>query len=134
MILRKSKLRHTFSEMDFLIAEAVTLLEGERCAQCGLPKWICQSNDPDIEIDLVKEECNAVRKKAKREEKDQKDKKDTAGVAYGFEPYTHSGTPLEQFREPFYRERNEKYEEKVAMRPVLPREHPPDWRPQEEAS
>ncbi|MDF2698228.1 MAG: hypothetical protein K0S65_6611 [Labilithrix sp.] len=70
-----------------------------------------------------------MRKKANYEErKKDKDKRD--GVIVGIEAFAHSDTPLEDFRAPFYEQKQAEREEVAATRIIRPREHPPGWTPE----
>lgn len=94
----------------------------ERCKQCGEPRWVCQSNDPDIGFDILVEECHATQARERAEKKRNKGKKEVpAGIALGTEPYTYSGAPLEDLRAPFYTEKQKEREEKLKLRPSIPR-------------
>lgn len=74
----------------------------ERCGQCGQPRYVCQSDDPDIGFQLRVEECNATQVRARAEESREKKKKSAAGISLSTEPYTHSGADLDAFRDPYY--------------------------------
>ncbi|MGO2150803.1 MAG: hypothetical protein ACTH32_06335 [Microbacterium gubbeenense] len=112
--------------MDLLLAEAEQILEMERCPQCGNPRYVCQSDDPDIDFRIYDEECNAMRKKAKYESrKSKKDNADRDGIIVGVEAYVHSSTPLDQFRDPYYEEQIKLREVREQERPVRPRDLPP---------
>lgn len=105
--------------------EAESLIELERCSQCGQPRWICQNDDPDIAFAIQVETCNAIRAKERAEKARSKRNKDAeVGVALGIEAYTYSQTPLDDFREPFYEQAQKDREKRASERPVRPREKP----------
>lgn len=111
---------------DLLLAEAEALVELERCGQCGQPRYICQSDDPDIAFDIRTETCNATQARAKAEKTRNKGKKPEnipAGVLLGTEPYTYSQRPLESLRDTYYEQQQKNYENKVEQRPVRPRDN-----------
>jgi hypothetical protein len=128
VILGKQK-SGTPGKWDLLLANAETILDLERCPQCNQPKYVCQNEDPDIEFRVYDETCHATAKRV-RYEKSKADSKGRDGVAVGVEAYTHSGTPLDQFRGPFYEIEYERRREREAARPIIPREHPPGWKPE----
>jgi len=99
-------------------------VESERCSQCGLLRYQCQSDDPDIGFDIRAEECHATQARVKAEkQRTRGGKKDPKpGVVLGADPFTHSRTPLEQLRIPFYEQKAKEREQKEAERPVRPRD------------
>ena len=122
------------TKWDLLLAEAEKTLEMERCPQCGNPRWVCQSDDSDIDFRVYDETCNAMRKKQQQEEKNSKKKGDRSGIIVGVEAYTHSDTPLVEFREPFYLDKERSRAASEEGRVVRPREHPPGWTPESDES
>lgn len=113
------------SRWDLLLAEAEKLVELERCVQCGQPRYICQSTDPDIAFDIRTEVCNATQARDRAEKARNKGKKPEnipVGVTLGADPYTYSQTPLDDLRESFYIQQAKERESKVALRPVRPRD------------
>lgn len=91
------------------------IVEAERCGQCGQPRYICQSDDPDIGFHLRLEECNATQKRLRFEEARSKKKKEAAGIAVGTEPFTYSGAELDSFRDPFYEAKLKERAEEEAL-------------------
>jgi hypothetical protein len=114
-----------------LLAKASAILDAERCGSCGRPKYVCQNVDNDIAFRVYEETCYATRERVKHEEK-KKDAKDRAGVSVAVEPYTYSRTPLEDFRLPFYEREADRASKRDAARPVIPREGPPTYTPEDE--
>lgn len=124
-MLGKQKKTGAPSEWDLLLAEAEVLVEMERCKQCMQPRYICQSDDPDIAFDIRVETCNATQARDKAEKSRNKGKKDApVGVLLGTEPYSYSQTPLEMFRNSFYETQGVERAKKVELRPVRPRDKP----------
>lgn len=98
------------------------LVEKERCGQCGEPRWVCQSDDPDIDFEIIVEECHATQARDRAEKSRNKGKKEApAGIALGTEPYTYSRTPIDNLREAFYEQKTKERDEKLKTRPVIPR-------------
>lgn len=106
------------SKWDLLLAQAEHLLESERCPQCGNPRYICQSDDNDIDFYLYDEVCNATQKRLKHEKRKEKENRD--GIVVGTEAYTYSGTDLTSFRDGYYEgeiaKRDRREEEREEMR------------------
>ncbi|MEV5068951.1 hypothetical protein MRBLMI12_000508 [Microbacterium sp. LMI12-1-1.1] len=73
-----------------------------------------------------------MRKKARFEES-KKDKKGREGTIVGIEAYTLSATELDEFRSPFYQQKEAERAEVLAARVIRPREHPPGWTPEDDA-
>ncbi len=123
MILGKHKVGGP-RKWDLLLAEAEFIVESERCPQCGLLRYQCQSDDPDIAFQIRTETCNATRARAKAEKAMTKDGKKDApvGTVLGADAYTYSKTPLEQLRVPFYEEQSKRQEALEKERPYRPRD------------
>lgn len=82
-------------------------MQDERCPQCGLPKYICQNEDNDVQFRVEEERCSAQAaednyRNPSRGRKGGKEKEIPAGVALRPVPYTDSGRPLSELREPYY--------------------------------
>lgn len=60
MILGKDN-RKPWSQMDIALATAHQLLENERCAQCGMYVWMCHTEDPDMQFEIIEDSCNATK-------------------------------------------------------------------------
>lgn len=110
-------------EWDYLLAFTEALVASEQCAQCGRPKWICQNDDSDIDFRVFEEECSAMAAKARHEKRNEG--KEKPGIAIGMEHYTHSRTPMEQFRRPWLDAQGKKADTRLAERRILPRDAPP---------
>ena len=59
MILHKQPSK-PWNKHDFLLLEAYQILEEERCGQCGLPKYICHSEDPEVRFRIEEDQCAAM--------------------------------------------------------------------------
>ena len=57
-----------WDEHDFLLHEAYAILESERCNQCGIPRYICHNDDPNVEFEMVEDSCVATARKDQFEE------------------------------------------------------------------
>lgn len=91
-----------WSKWDYVTAEGYEIVQRERCPQCGLPRWVCGSDDERIQFRIKKDSCAAIEKKAAHEERHKKDK-DEPGLTIRPEPYTTDDSDLIDFREPYYR-------------------------------
>jgi hypothetical protein len=112
LILGKDS-RKPWGKWDLLIAEAYQILQTERCSQCGLPVWICHSEDSDIEFDLVEETCFATRERETVHEADSKSAgyEEPKGTVAHPVPFTRSKKPMEYaMRDEYYVWRAEKRE------------------------
>lgn len=123
MIIGKHK-KGVPGKWDLLLAEAEHMVESERCPQCGNLRYICQSDDPDIAFQIRKEECHATQAREREEKKQTRGGKKEApsGVILGADPYTYSGTALDDLRIPFYETQVKQREQIEAARPVRPRD------------
>lgn len=105
-LFRKHKPRKaTWTEWDYLLVEAVHQLENERC-HCGLPVYICHSEDPRVRFRVEEDTCEA--KKAvelfeEREKKRDADYKAPPGQALRPVPYTTDGSDFVDYRDEYYR-------------------------------
>jgi hypothetical protein len=109
LILGKDS-RKPWGKWDLLIAEAYQILQSERCGQCGLPIWICHSEDSDIEFDLIDDTCFATRERETVQEADSKSAgyEMPKGTVSHPVPFTRSKKPMEyEMREEYYVRRAE---------------------------
>jgi hypothetical protein len=84
-------------EFDFLLVEAIQILEDETCRECGNPIWICRNEDAhNVGFKVKTNKCFAVAELEKWQER--KDKQKTKKKEYGESPYvvpyTYDGSPL----------------------------------------
>ncbi len=73
----------------------------ERCSQCGLPMYVCQNEDNEIQFRIEERQCAAIVAKSRYEELHKEDKR--AGISLIPEPYSTEGRDLTDYREPYYR-------------------------------
>lgn len=95
-----------WNKHDFLILEAYQILEDERCGQCGLPRYICHSEDNEVRFRIEEDTCAAmVDKEAYEEQKrgSNSDYKPPLGTRLHPVPYMNDGTDFTRLREPYYR-------------------------------
>jgi hypothetical protein len=118
MILKKTKLAHTWLPIDFMIAEAYQMLQSERCPQCGLPVYICHSTDRRLRIEIREDTCEVEVEKERREEviKTSNDGKLPEGTVLRVEPYMVDGSDLVELREPYWEQENARRSELELVR------------------
>lgn len=113
-LFRKRKPQQTkWGEWDYLLVEAVQQLENERC-RCGLPIYICHSDDPHIRFRVEEDVCEAKRVVDAFEERQQKsDPKYKAphGTALRPIPYTTDDSDFVSYRDDYYRSDYERRQE-----------------------
>ncbi|WP_025157275.1 hypothetical protein [Leifsonia aquatica] len=102
---KKHPHKAAWSEWDYLLVEAVQSLEAERC-RCGLPVYICHSDDPRIRFRVEEDECEAQKAVDIFEEREQKrageNWKKPHGVALRPVPYTTDGSDFASYRDSYY--------------------------------
>lgn len=64
-----------WTRYDFLLIEAIQVLQDETCPMCGQPIWLCRSDDPNVNIKIRKAKCNVTAEVDKKRAKDEKSKK-----------------------------------------------------------
>jgi|AntAceMinimDraft_7_1070363.scaffolds.fasta_scaffold01931_6 hypothetical protein len=84
-----------WNEFDFLLVEAMQILQDETCNQCGNPIWICRNEEANnVGFKIKKSKCFAQAELDKHREKEEKKK--TSKKAYGetdyASAYTYDGT------------------------------------------
>lgn len=93
-----------FTEWDYALNEAVDRLEDERC-HCGLPVYICHSDDPHIRIRVEEDTCEAT--KAVENYEEMKGKSDgykkPPGTTLRPVPYTTNGKDFTDYRDDYFR-------------------------------
>lgn len=93
--------RKRWSKLDVLVMQAYQIVEEERCSQCGLPRYLCHSDDPRLQVRIKEDSCYAKQEVDKYEEGRKEGSK--SGSAYP-EFYTTDGTPLTDFRALYYKQ------------------------------
>ena len=103
-ILRKNA-NGRWSEYDFLLAEAVELLESEYCQRCGQPRYLCHNESDEIRFRVRDGHCLATEQIEHRQKRNAEQKGyDPAGVNLIAVPYSVIGKPLSEYRDPYYEE------------------------------
>jgi hypothetical protein len=90
---------------DFLLIEAFEILEAERCGQCGLPKYICHSDDFEVRFRIEEDQCAAMVEKESYEERargSDTSYKPPLGTRLHPVPYMNDDTDFTRLREPYY--------------------------------
>lgn len=116
MFRKKHPFKASWSEWDYLLVEAVHRLESERC-RCGLPVYICHSDDPKIRFRVEEDVCEATRAVDLYEENQRRgnDKyKAPAGSTLRPVPYTIDGSDFTRYRDDYYSAESERYESVMA--------------------
>jgi hypothetical protein len=113
--------RKPWDKWDRLLMAAYQILEGERCPQCGMYRWICANEDGDIRFRLEHDYCGA--RALVDRENDQNSRRQNYKQPHGEtlrpEPYTASGADLSDFREPYYHAEFERREAiEASLRPA----------------
>jgi len=98
-------------ELDFLLVEAMQILEEETCPDCGSPIWICRNDFAgNIGFKVKTTVCYARAELEKWQELEEKKK--TSKKKYGQSPYTipytYDGSDMPS-RMQFYKELNQKH-------------------------
>jgi len=105
--------RKKWGKWDFLLAKAYQRYLDEQCPQCGMPVYICHSEDNRIEFKVTKDVCFAtadVEAAQKRASKERGDRGAEPGARFVPEPriipVEGAGDDLElsDFRAPYYRD------------------------------
>jgi hypothetical protein len=102
---------------DYSLFDAVHRVDDELCRECGLPVYICRSEESDIQIDVRVDYCAGdVAIERKRKSLTPEGGVPPSGATYSAEPYSLSGKPLSSYREPYWtgvlEARKEKAEER----------------------
>lgn len=96
--------------MDFLLVEAMQILEDETCPECGSPIWVCRNEfASNIGFKVRTSICYAraeLERWQEQEEKKKSSKKDY-GVSPYTVPYTYDGSAMPS-RMQFYKDFSEK--------------------------
>lgn len=104
-ILRSGNANGPWKEYDYLLAEALEIVESESCQMCGSPKWLCHSDSDEIQFRVTDDHCYASERVERRQKRNAEDKDyDGAGVRLQAVPYSTTGKPLSEYRESYYRE------------------------------
>ncbi len=93
--------REPWSREDVTLMTAYQILEGEKCSQCGLPSWQCQSEDRELMVRIKEHTCFVKAELDKRHEA--KDHKTPPGVTLYPELYRRDDKPLHKMRSEYYK-------------------------------
>lgn len=104
-LFRKRHPSKHWTEWDYSLSEAVEQLEAERCPQCGLPVYVCHSDDPHIRFRVEEDICEASAERERYEDRQQsksKDYKPAPGSTTRAIPYTTDGSDFTAYRDDYY--------------------------------
>ena len=87
---------------DFLLLEALQLMEQERCGQCGLPVWMCHDETGLVQFSIEEDECIAKRDVDKKQEVESKKDKKSHGINYYPRPFFVEGASWVEVRDAHY--------------------------------
>lgn len=112
LILGKDSLK-PWGRWDIVLAKAYQRFLNESCQQCGLPKYICHSDDNRIQFKLSRDECESTALAEREQERMAKGEIKSYGVRLGGEPFLTQdaiaeGMELSDFRKPYLIERAKK--------------------------
>lgn len=115
-MLRHGNPNGAWTDYDYLLAEAIEVLDSEYCQMCGQPKWLCHTDSDEIQFRVYDDHCYAT-ERIERIQKQNAEKKnyDGAGVRLVAAPYSTTGLPLSEYREPYYRDLVKKAEERKRL-------------------
>lgn len=103
-----------WGEMDYACIEAIHFLDKETCSSCGLPVYICRSDDPHIRFRVQEVTCaakEAVERVEESRRDSDKDYRPKPGTSLRPIPYTTDGSDFAKYRDAYYREDWEKQKE-----------------------
>jgi hypothetical protein len=110
-VLFKEQPSDPWSDLDFLLIEAMQILEEETCRECGSPIWICR-NDMASNVGFKVKTATCFARAELERWSEREDKKKTGKKRYGeypyAVPYTYDGTELPS-RIQFYKDLAEKH-------------------------
>lgn len=112
LILGKDS-RKPWGPWDIVLAKAYQRFLNELCGQCGLPKYICHTDDNRVQFKVSTDECASAAKAEKAQHDDASSDKRKFGLRYFGEPYLTQGAidegmELSDLRRPYLRERAKK--------------------------
>lgn len=97
---------------DFLLIEALEIMESERCGQCGLPRWQCHDETGDIQFRITEDVCVVKRDIDIKNEESSKAEAKNHGVSLLPEPfYVNGGDPV-TLRDAYYEAVKKRQEER----------------------
>jgi len=111
LILRAEKPhKRKWSEWDYALSEALTLIKQETCQRCGNYTYVCHSDHPNIRFSVTEDVCEGERAlDAYRDAR--KDKPKDFGVSLRARAYTIDGSDLTDYRRGYYKQYSTDYNE-----------------------
>lgn len=112
LVLGKDSLK-PWGKWDILLAKAYQRFLNELCQQCGLPRYICHSEDGRIQFKASRDNCESTAVAERIQEEMAKSDKRSYGVRVFGQPYLTEdaiaeGMELSDFRRPYLIERAKK--------------------------
>jgi hypothetical protein len=85
-----------WNSFDFLLLEALQILEQETCSECGNPIWVCRNdNAHNVGFKIKVTTCYAKAEMDKwRERQEKSNKKDVPGELPYIVAYTYDDSPM----------------------------------------
>lgn len=101
-----------WNKFDFMLVEALQILEDETCGKCGNPIWICRNEAAaHVGFKVKTSVCHASAEMEKWQEKKEKNKssKKSYGELPYILPYTYDDSPMPT-RKSYYQSLSDKIE------------------------
>ena len=105
--------RKPWGRWDIVLAKAYQRFLNELCQQCGLPRYLCHTDDNRVQFKVVRDECASTAASEKAQENLREDGKKSYGVRLFGEPYLTEdakaeGLEFSDLRKPYLTERAKK--------------------------
>ena len=94
--------RKPWGKWDILLANAYQGFLAELCPQCGMPEYMCHTDDPVIQFKIKEDSCAVKANIETHEQKAQKSGKDSKGVVLRPQHYMMDGTDASRLRQPYF--------------------------------
>lgn len=109
LILGKNS-KKPWSRWDTLLVKAYQRFNSELCQQCGLPKYVCHTNDNRVQFKLSPDSCASAAVSEKEQARIAASDSKQYGVRISAEPYltpdaVEDGMQLSDLRRPYLIER-----------------------------
>ena len=101
---------------DFLLLEALQIMEQERCGQCGLPRWMCHDETGNVQFSIEEDECVVKRDIDKKNEEAAEKKSKNHGISLTPSPYFVNGASWVDARDAYYKAVSARLKEQAEMR------------------
>jgi hypothetical protein len=100
-----------WTEFDFMLVEALQILEDETCSECGNPVWVCRNDSAsNVGFKIKTTRCYAKSELEKwREKQDKKKNKTNHGELPYIVAYTYDEGPMPS-RSSYYKDLSDKIE------------------------